>query len=74
MQPIQIVIATKFWSFLPKFGHATNSNCYRNQILVILTKNWSRDQFKLSSQPNFGNFYQNLVTQPIPIVMATKFW
>ena len=30
-------------------------------ILVIFTKNWSCNQFQLSSQPNFGNFYQKLV-------------
>ena len=57
---------------LPKFGHATNSNCHHNQIFVNFTKIWSRDQFQLSSRPNFGNFYQKLVMRPIPIVIVTK--
>ena len=41
---------------LAKIGHATNFNCHRNQNLVIFTKNWSCNQFKVSSQPKFGVF------------------
>ena len=63
MRPIPIVMVTKFWQFLPKIGHATNSNCHGDQILVIFTKNWSCDQFQLSFGP-----------RPIPIVIMTKFW
>ena len=33
-------------------------------------KNWSCDQFQLSLQPNFGKFYQKLVTRPISIVFG----
>ena len=39
-----------------KIGHVTNSNCHRDQILVIFIRNWSRDQFQLSSRPIFRNF------------------
>ena len=61
MQPIPIVITTKFWSFLPKIFHVTNSKCHCDQILLIFNKNWSCDKSQLSSWPNFGHFFQKLV-------------
>ena len=70
---LYLVNFTKNWShnqilkFLPKIHHVTNSNCGHDQILVILTKNWSRDQFQWSSWPNFGKNYQHLVK-------FTKIW
>ena len=57
--------------FLFLVNFTKNWSC--DQILVIFTKNWSCDQFQLSLWPNFGNFYQTLITLPISIVIATKF-
>ena len=52
IRPITIVIKTKFWQILPKFGHPTNSNCHRDQFLVNVTKIWSRDQFLVKFTKN----------------------
>ena len=58
-RPIPVVISTKFWWFLPNIGHMTNSNCHRDQTLVIFTKNWSCGQLQLTPWPNFDKNYQN---------------
>ena len=65
----------KLWSFLSGLLFLVNfiKNWSRDQILVIFTKNWSCNKFQLSLWPNFGNFYQKLVTQPISSVITTNF-
>ena len=49
-RPIPIVITTKFYNnFYQKLVARSILIVFRDQILVIFTKNWSHNQFQLSS-------------------------
>ena len=60
-------------------GPATNSNCHRDQILVIFTKSFGNFYQKLVTMTNsncyrdqIDNYYQELVTRPIPIQLSSR--
>ena len=46
-----------YWKLVTGPISIVNFNCHHDQILVIITKNWSHNQFQLSSRPNISNFF-----------------
>ena len=55
------------------FGKFYQKSVMRPNFNNFYKKNWSCNQFQLSSWPNFDNFYQNLVTWLMSIVITIRF-